>query len=417
MPDTDYPVYESSEVSAREVMDLLRRRRWTVLITLAVFVAVGAFMTSQTTPIYRSRATMIVEQSPARSPRMADGGPMDEVTSSAQPHSLGTQVEVLQSGPLQAKVIDQLRLTSAEAYPGMMVAQVGDTDIIEVVAQSSDPRVAQNAPNLLVAEYIRQSQHDKGASLRKAREYVERKLAEAQEQLASADARLRAFKEQHQIPDLNSSLTNAVSQANSIREELRKAENELTSLHSQIREVSAQVAREPFRMQASRTTIPNPEIDRLNTEIQRLRQQRITLVRTYEETEPEVRQVDAQIRALQRELAGQPRHVQSSETQALNPARATLQDKLDALRVQARGLEPQVALLRGQFQRAQSRLSTFPAWETRLTQLQRERDLRENEQRELSTGTCASGSRLRVCWPDRSPGPGCLARRYGRSRC
>ena len=62
MSELEYPAYESSEVSAREVIQLLRRRRWTVLGTFALFLLAAAVVTPMMTPIYRARATMLIEE-------------------------------------------------------------------------------------------------------------------------------------------------------------------------------------------------------------------------------------------------------------------------------------------------------------------------------------------------------------------
>src|SRR5438094_376586 len=77
MSELDYPGYDNSEVSAREVIDIVRRRWRTIVGTLAVFVLLAVVVTSRMTPIYRARATMLVEQSPVRSTSKADDdGPL-----------------------------------------------------------------------------------------------------------------------------------------------------------------------------------------------------------------------------------------------------------------------------------------------------------------------------------------------------
>src|SRR6266540_5878881 len=100
--------YESTEVSAREVIGILRRRWGTLLVTLLLFVAAAAILTARMTPIYEARATMLVEQSPLRNGTGGEQGPIGSLMVPAEPHSLDTQVEVLHSGPLLGKVIERL---------------------------------------------------------------------------------------------------------------------------------------------------------------------------------------------------------------------------------------------------------------------------------------------------------------------
>src|SRR5687768_16935607 len=108
MSEPEYPVYESSEVNAREVIALLRRRRWTLLGTFAFFILGAAIITPRMTPIYRASATMLVEQTPIRV-KSDIGGLVGDMDVPTQPHTLETQVEVLQSGPLRKQVIERVK--------------------------------------------------------------------------------------------------------------------------------------------------------------------------------------------------------------------------------------------------------------------------------------------------------------------
>src|SRR5437899_2113973 len=131
MSELDYPGYESSEVSAREVIAIIRRRWWTIGGTLAVFVALAAILTPRMTPIYRARATMLIEQSPVRSASKAeDEGPLGDVMLPAQPHQVDTQVEVLQSGPLQERVKTRIGPLPPGSLLSLTAAEVSKTDII-----------------------------------------------------------------------------------------------------------------------------------------------------------------------------------------------------------------------------------------------------------------------------------------------
>src|SRR3954452_18718893 len=300
MSELAYPAYESSEVSAREVIQLLRRRRWTVLGTFFLSIALAAIVTPMMTPIYRARATMLIEEAPqASSPTPHDAGVGEgPMLNPMEPLPIDTQVEVLQSGPLWRKVMQRIGPLPNGAYPTLTVAQRSKTNIIEVTAESTVPSVARDAPNLLVNEYIEQTRESRGETLHRTRRFVEDRLAEAQTELGQADARLRDFKEQHHITDLNADKDGAIKAASAIGEELRLKENELTSLRSQIHEIQTKLRREQVVVQGSYTDLPNPEIGRLQTQIQTLEQQRIGLLEHLKEGEPQVRTLDRQIASL-----------------------------------------------------------------------------------------------------------------------
>jgi len=62
-----------------------------------------------------------------------------------------TQVEVLQAQPLMDQVTRQV------GPAALTVAEVGQTNVITVGAESSDPKTAAAAPNALLNLYIAQS--------------------------------------------------------------------------------------------------------------------------------------------------------------------------------------------------------------------------------------------------------------------
>lgn len=328
---------------------------------------------------------MVIEASPVRSSGAQGESPLQDALRPIQPHTLETQVGVLQSGPIRAKALERIQPYPPEAAPSLQVAQVSSTNIIEVMAESTDPRVARDAANALVSEYISQSTDVKGALLRKTRLYVEQKLTEAQRQLAAAEARLRSFKEQNQLPELASNRASALGEAASLREELRSGENDLAGLQAQMRTVRRQLNREPGLVQATKNIVSNPEVAQLQENLQRLDLQRISLLRIYKPAEPEVREVDQQIQRLQQRLRQLPATVQSGVVMQPNPARSALMARLNELDAQVKGLAPRVERLRRQQAQSQDRLQAFPALEAKLVQLERERDEAQESQKEFSS--------------------------------
>jgi succinoglycan biosynthesis transport protein ExoP len=385
MSELDYSNIENSEITAREVFDILRRRRWTLLVTFALFLIIAALLTARTTRVYRAQATMLVEKSPLRVGRLDSGGPIVDPLNATQPHSVETQVELLLSGPLKKRVIHKIGPVSDEAYPHLDATQLRDTDVIEVTAESTSPRVARDAANTLVKEFIDQTDQNDLASIRKTRQFAEQRLSDAESRLADADRRLREFKEKYRLPDLVKNRENAITRANNIREELRLVENQWSSLLGQIQQLRAEIAAEPRWVKTDERIIPNPEVERLRSELEKLELERISLVRLYKVTQPEVQEVDRKIRHLQRALARQPRTVSNGVTRLSNPQRVELEAKLHDHLTQARGLAPQVDLLRQQCAQAQGLLTSFPRWEAQLSKLERDKAEAQDAQHALSS--------------------------------
>ena len=102
----------------------------------------------------------------------------------------------------------------------------------------------------------------------------------------------------------------------SMGEEYRTKENDLTGIRSQIREIREQLRHERNLVQGSYTETPNPEVARLQGQIDTLDLQRINLLQYHKETEPEVRNVDAQIARVRAALRKRKRKASHRDPQS-----------------------------------------------------------------------------------------------------
>ena len=140
-----------------------------------------------------------------------------------QPHAVDTQVEVLRAALSWPRSWSRLaRFPAKPLLPSLPLRSARPTSSRSW--RSRRARAWRETPPILWWTSIRQSDENKVQSIRETREFVERKLHEAQEQLSRADERLRTFKEQNHLPNLTSNLASAIAVSNSVGEELRRSE-------------------------------------------------------------------------------------------------------------------------------------------------------------------------------------------------
>lgn len=125
-----------------DYLSALRRRKWVILLATMAVVTAAVVLSMLETPIYEAKARLSIQPS-----RSVFGGSQ---ASTFDPTSfLDTQMLVLQSKP----VTDLVR-TKVGGAASVSAAAVGATSVVEVSAQSPQPRVAADTANAYVDAYV-----------------------------------------------------------------------------------------------------------------------------------------------------------------------------------------------------------------------------------------------------------------------
>ena len=128
----------------RDYLRVLRRHRAIIAITVGVVVGVALLVSYLQTPVYAGTARMLIQPRPGVSLFEASSG---QANQSAL--FVATELEVIKGEPVQEEV--RRRLGSA---PPISVRQVGTTAVVQVVAESTDPKRAAAIANAYVDAYI-----------------------------------------------------------------------------------------------------------------------------------------------------------------------------------------------------------------------------------------------------------------------
>jgi capsular exopolysaccharide synthesis family protein len=129
----------------RDYLRVLRRHRAVVAITVGVVLGAALLVSYLQTPVYAGTAQMLIQPRP--------GVSLFEATTSGQANQsalfVATEIVVIKGQPVQDEV--RRRLGSA---PPVSVRQLGTTAVVEVVAESTDPKRAAAVANAYVTAYI-----------------------------------------------------------------------------------------------------------------------------------------------------------------------------------------------------------------------------------------------------------------------
>lgn len=167
----------------RDYLRVLRRHRAIVAITIGVVVGAALLVSYLQTPVYAGTARMLIQPRP--------GVSLFEATNSGQGNQsalfVATEIEVIKGEPVQEEVRRQLG-----SAPPISVRQVGTTAVVEIVAESTDPKRAAAVANAYVTAYIdnrRQQGIDESVIAQKE---VQTKIALLQTEIDALDGQVAA---------------------------------------------------------------------------------------------------------------------------------------------------------------------------------------------------------------------------------
>ncbi len=187
------------ELSIRDYVRIIRRRKWIVLFCFFIAMASSLFYTIKQKPTYIASATVRIQE---RIPHKMLTGffifPMWD---------LETETRTIVSFKIVQKVavkLGQITPEMSEEEQSRIIRKIqsgiksnreGDTNLIKVTVISSNPKEPTKIANLLTAVYIEENQKIKSKEKRNLREFVENQLAKYENALAESESVLVYFKE------------------------------------------------------------------------------------------------------------------------------------------------------------------------------------------------------------------------------
>lgn len=164
----------------RDYLSLLRQRRWVMFIAVSVVVAAAVGVSLFQTPVYAAHSRVVLQASRT----------VFEVGSGQQtlsPVRAQTEIQIIESAPVRDLVRERLGVA-----PRPNVRQVGQTDVIEIGAESTDPKMAANIANAYAESYIEFRRNQAVENLLAAGEQISRKVADLQKQIDEVTATANA---------------------------------------------------------------------------------------------------------------------------------------------------------------------------------------------------------------------------------
>ena len=366
---------EADSVTIRDLIDILHRRKWWMLLGFIGVLALGIFWTMTRTRIYSSTAEIMVAQS-AQAGSSSDIPLLNDLAGLTKSRSIATQVRVLQSPDLLRQAYLSLpsatrdKLGSFATVRGStIINSMKDVDIIVITVHAPDAGAAADMANSIVSTYSERDLEVNRKATRTASQFIEEELERSGDELNTARRALAEYKAQTGFYVLDATLNQKVEYAGRLDEELKRGMRDLQEVEEVKAKIADTLSTTDKEIIARVDEADNPVRNEIASQLEKLEAKRVELLQTLMPATPEVKAVDEQIVAARKRLADHLTMRVIGQQLTPNPVHLAMQQQYVNAQVQIDGVRVRVAALQRQLAAHRAELSKLPEQELVATEL------------------------------------------------
>lgn len=382
---------DSDNLGVGRLLGALWRRRWIVLLFLALGLGGAGVFLGNATPLYRSSSQLLVSQN---GPQIMDNASL-EIGINPQKY-YNTQVELIRSSAILNRASEMPGVKSTQALAGvnpviglrkLVDVSVGkDTDVITVSADTAKAEDAAVIVNAVVTAYTEMQGEKKRSTAREVLDILRAEKREAEAQLDKLYDEVIRFKQVNNTlgfevgggtitQDKLGTLSSALSKAQLDRVEakvLLEAVHQAGDNLVQVQRLMNAFSRDPQGSTAG-TITANPQM----TELSDLIRQRDALLMRVGPAHRDVQFLDQRIENLNGSM-------QASSAEHLNELRQAAQIRYDAAVAQEAGLQAQYDEQRRTSLEFDSKTTQFAKLNSDMRRTEAQIDLLDNRIKEIN---------------------------------
>jgi polysaccharide biosynthesis transport protein len=254
----------------------LLRRRWLLLTGVGIVVASGLTAnTFREIPIYQSGFQLLV------GPIMG-GDKFDELNQSLSKINGGgasermdysTQIKVLSSPHLMSQIIEKIQEKYPEVNHGnllskLIIVRIGDTKILEVRYQDSDPEKVKFVLDQISSDYIKYSAREQQTSVKQGIQFVEDQLPKLRERVDKLQGKLQQFRQEYKLLDPQTQGQLLSTRLNDINKQRQETQTQLTEAQSLYSNLQKQLGLSPEEAMTASALSEAPRYQQLLAKLQ-----------------------------------------------------------------------------------------------------------------------------------------------------
>jgi capsular exopolysaccharide synthesis family protein len=178
-------VEDEDRSSLREYLQVLGRRRWSIILVTVVFLGLAIAYSVVTTPVYQGTANLLLTPQLSSTLLQANGAATPLILV-----DVPTATQVIES-----KSVAQYVEKTIPNAPAVSVKQVGTTNVVQVSTQSTNAKLAAQAANAYARAYIHLQQVQTVDTINGAVQLLQARYNTLGDQIAGLQAQLATAKD------------------------------------------------------------------------------------------------------------------------------------------------------------------------------------------------------------------------------
>jgi capsular exopolysaccharide synthesis family protein len=378
---------EDDSVDLREYLYVFDKYKWFiagVTVTLGLVAAIIALLMD---PVYRSTATVLIEQ---KTPNIVS---VEDIYK--QPDAVAeyfeTQAQILRSRELAGQVIRRLGIdkhpefdptieqaginlnpmkwiralvASEDEQRGenwirnqlyerflsrLRVTPLPNSQLLSISFEAEDPELTAKVPNTLAEVYVENVKAGRLEVTRQATDWMTERLEELREAVRESEQKLQAYREEENLVDVEGVYSVAAQQLDQLTAELVDARRQLSDAEALYSQVSALKGRPPEDYASIPAVLEDPSVQRAREVFNEAERTRSELADRYGPKHPRMVAANAKYEAARRSLQNQVQSVVDSVARKYQVARSRERELSQAMleaRSDAKGINRKQERLR-----------------------------------------------------------------------
>ena len=390
----------SEELDFQKYWLVLKRRWIPATATLAFFLGLGfLYSVSQRKTVYKAESQILIKQD--KSAELTgisnNTGDIDQVNKLSSP--LATQAQIIKSRPVLEKVVTQLDLKDDDGEPwttGILAAQlevetIEATDILSISYKGKDPELVTSIVNAVVDSYRDYDQQTNNQEATQALRFIEDQLPGVEVAVRKADADLRQFKEANQVADLEQESRELIETLGILDRNVADAEAQLADANAQYVALRNQVGMDLNQALAANALSQSEGVQQVLDSLQAVQVELASERSRFSESNPQVvnlRERETALNTLLRERIGNTVGTRSSISPRILQMGSLEQGLINnfvSTEVSRAGLADQLQILKTAQADYRRRLTVIPRLEQAQRQLERRLEAAQSTYQTLLT--------------------------------
>lgn len=382
-PNNDEPnvllnLEEEEDISLSMYLDIILRNWILILSIIILFIAFGAYKTTQVTPRYQSTCKITIKSNTNRG-TTSDFMMLSNLQALTSGKSLVANMETIKSYDTAKAAFNKLSKSekekgfqSQECPRDIVTADnTKDTDIINITVKSYDPKISAKMANIVANVYFEKDLANQKVFTRQASVHIKGEINNVNKELKNVRKKISDFKSETGIfiPENAAALTSAVTRSDAITTELEDTKIELGLAETRLAAINGSMGEYPDTLK-NQSSLVNPIIGNIISRIDELTSEKNQLLQKFTADAPEIKKIDEQIKFEQEKLKkNQDNYIETQQSYRDNPIKDGLKQEKAQLKIKIAELHEKTEKLSQLLSNKDAMLKLLPEQQDKFMEL------------------------------------------------